>query len=88
MRNSYEGNQYCIKECSVGAELQRLSSILTKNEEQREPFKTKSGRWSEEEELYLVNHMKLYSIDHMAVKLNREPQAVYNKIRRLTEKGK
>jgi hypothetical protein len=42
-----------------------------------------TGKWSQEDEFYLIHHAGLYSYEHLAKKFNRNPKDVYSKIRRL-----
>lgn len=96
MRSGYEAQQYCINHCEVSYELQQLSYSLVNKEHtkiQLNNGKTKvkelkSGRWDQDEVLYLENHMKLFDVEHLSMKLNREPQSVYNKIQQLKFKHK
>lgn len=78
MRNDYDAHNYCIKHCEVSQELQHLSSQLVKKNEL-----VQGSKWTKDEELYLINHMSLYTIDHMAHQLNRSPQSVISKIQRI-----
>jgi hypothetical protein len=75
---SSEGQRYCSKECPVGQELQGLSNELLLDE-----GKT---RWSEEQDFYLVNHLKRYSVHHLAIRLNRSKEAVKQRISYLSNR--
>jgi hypothetical protein len=80
---------YCKENCSVFEELNNLSSKLINDEhpKKQEVIKKKhgfkTGRWSNEDEFYLIHHAGLFSYEHLAKKLNRYPKDVYNKIWRL-----
>ncbi|UII56685.1 hypothetical protein LS684_04260 [Cytobacillus spongiae] len=82
----HEQAQMCNSLCPVGEELQLLASNLIgddyrlQRKKNKRPEDVHKGRWNEEEELYLLHHMDLYPTDHLAKKLNRHPQSVYNKI--------
>jgi hypothetical protein len=77
-RGSYksEFQRYCSKECPVGQELQRLSNELLLDEGK--------AQWSEEQDFYLVNHLKKYSVHHLAIRLNRSHEAVKQRINYLS----
>jgi hypothetical protein len=87
-RSLKNSENHCKNYCQVGKELIRLSSLLMKEptvkeektiqEEIVDPFK--KGRWSKDEELYLINHAKIFKHDHLAKRLNRSPRDVYNKL--------
>lgn len=86
MRSDYDAHRFCIENCDVSLELQHLSSTLLKQEpenhsvDHQEKNEVKSGRWTSDEEFYLLNHMSRYSVDHLAERLNRSPQSIYSKI--------
>lgn len=92
MRSDYDAHRYCIENCEVSLELQHLSSTLSKqesenhSEDQHEKSEVKTGRWTADEEFYLLNHMERYSVDHLAIRLNRSPQSIYSKIFQLRVK--
>lgn len=81
MRSGHNG-QYCLKECEVTTQLQKLSSQLPKNENVNDS-EYRTGKWSNDEEFYLLNHMDHYSIEHLSRRLNRDPEFVCNKKKRL-----
>jgi hypothetical protein len=91
LRNVYEAHDYCFNHCNVGIELQSLSSKLENNMTGKVACihsndmndQVKSGHWDEEEELYLINHLHYFDTEHLATRLNRDYQSVYNKIMRL-----
>lgn len=94
MRTGYEAQQYCLAHCPVSDELQNLSSKLISNQEivnsksKDKVIESKSGRWDKDEELYLINHFKHFNVEHLAIRLNREPASVYTKIKQLMAKKK
>lgn len=86
--SSKTSNKTCFETCNVGAELRRLSSLLVTDDNRDVQGKENSdqlkrGCWSQEEEFYLINHMDIYKIDHLAMRLCRSPKSVYSKINRL-----
>jgi hypothetical protein len=48
----------------------------------------KKGRWSKDEEFYLLNHAKYFPIHHLAEKLNRSYKDVYSKLWRYKQEKK
>lgn len=77
-------NEVCLTKCPVGQMLQSLSIKLVGDEAKGTYVSTgepiKKGRWTEDEELYLVNHAHLFAPMHLAVRLNRSPQTVNHKL--------
>lgn len=83
---------HCKENCSVFNELNRLSSMLVNDESKEKVLKPTiqenlsqviKGRYSEEDEFYLIHHAKYFSKEHLAKKLNRDVHDIYNKIYRL-----
>jgi hypothetical protein len=76
---------YCADLCPVGERLQSLSAMLIQdnelaNEKKAKPkSEFKRRPWTEEEVLYLLNHSKYFSMEHLAEKLHRSVDAVYLK---------
>lgn len=78
----------CISVCPVSTQLQKLSSKLINDNEgikKKKEFiednkNIKRGSWTLEEEMYLINHSKYFSVRHIAKKLNRSLNAVYVKL--------
>jgi hypothetical protein len=82
--------QNLCSNCPVSEKLKMLSSQLLEDEKPKSipkmdtPKKSKkSGRWENDEVLYLINHYHLYPLKHLAEKLNRDISSVYNKAFRL-----
>ncbi|TCJ04880.1 zinc-finger domain-containing protein [Cytobacillus praedii] len=87
-RRGYENAHFCVNECPVGKELKSLSESLEgKNKESSDQLLNK-GRWTEEEVFYLLNHLDLFKIPHLASKLNRPPGAVHSKAASLKKRLK
>ena len=89
-KKSQEHEKYCSKTCPVGIHMQELMAQLcsdevsiTKAEPGEMPQSLKRGSWSDDEILYLVNHVSHFTVNHLAERLNRNPQSVYLKIRYL-----
>ena len=55
--------------------------------EQAQNTPKRKGRWSAEEVFYLWHHRNVLTIDELANRLNREPKAVYEKLKQLLQKG-
>lgn len=91
-KSAYKSNDFCNNYCEIGRELVHLSSQLERPQDVPEkplsiPEESfKKGRWSKDEELYLINHFKLFSRNHLAKKLNRSTSDIYNKLYRLKMK--
>jgi hypothetical protein len=96
-RSIKNSHTYCKENCLIGQELYQLASKLVssdkeeiqsvaKQEINKEPVK--KGRWSSEEETYLINHYKLFTQKHLANRLNRSKRDVYNKIYNLKKMNK
>lgn len=68
--------KYCNETCVIGQKLQLLGQSLGD---------TKSPLWSNDEVNYLLHHHELFSIDHLADRLERTPEAVEIKLRRLLD---
>lgn len=84
----YERMQVCITTCPVGAKLKKLSqSLLSVDVANNSPsLPLQKGRWTDDEILYLVNHKDRYSISHLAERLDRSPDSVYQKLTHLNKK--
>lgn len=91
----YTKDPYCYEECPIGLKLQQLAAKLITDAEDvtaNNPIKItkhriadpqlKCGKWSDEEELYLFNHLNHYSIEHLAERLQRSVSSVYGKVHR------
>lgn len=77
-KGSRYAESYCIKNCQIGAQLKELGNQLT-----NAVAEAGSINWTSEEVLYLLNHVGLYSIDHIAARLNRDPNSVFAKYAKL-----
>lgn len=86
MRTGHSG-KYCIDHCDVTNDLKKLSKKLNVKKDIVEP-QYRTGKWTNDEEFYLLNHMHLYPLEHLSNQLNRDPQFVFNKMRRILEKQK
>ncbi|TYS50112.1 zinc-finger domain-containing protein [Bacillus infantis] len=86
-RTGYDHMSYCIRECPIGRKMQELSSRLVRDSKQTlmplEERPLKAGSWSKEEELYLLNHSRHFSIAHLAMRLRRSPSTVTAKLHSL-----
>ncbi|MFD2442900.1 hypothetical protein ACFSO7_02770 [Bacillus sp. CGMCC 1.16607] len=86
--NQGGAHTYCYTVCSVGIKMQSLASHLVCDEtmkvlqqvtvERTENVKT--GSWSHEEEFYLENHFPIFSVSHLANRLNRSQKSVAAKV--------
>ncbi|WP_458412753.1 zinc-finger domain-containing protein [Schinkia sp. CFF1] len=76
---SIKAHKYCIETCEVGKKLQQLGELIGKE---------KNPLWSKDEVQYLLNHYQLYSIDHLAKRLGRTPEAVEIKLKRYLSRRK
>lgn len=78
---------HCNEYCPVLGELQEYSSMLVSDEKKKVISKQENqfnkGRWSMDDEFYLIHHVGLFSNEHLAKKLNRSPKDLNNKIYRL-----
>jgi hypothetical protein len=72
----------CYTSCPVGKELRKFSALLEKKEYQEEKVFI-SGKWTEDEKLYLLNHYSMYDVDHLAERLNRSHDSVSTQINRI-----
>jgi hypothetical protein len=83
---------YCNAKCPIGLQLQELAlKLVTDADEvkdqvinQEKPKRIADpplnrGRWSDEEVFYLINHLRHFSIEHIAERLQRSVASVYNK---------
>lgn len=83
---------YCSTVCPVGITMQTLSQKLIQDEKRKisvEPVFEKPlvvGEWSPEEEFYLLNHINLFQVNHLSIRLNRAPKSVSAKISYLKRK--
>ncbi|CEG25972.1 hypothetical protein BN1002_00810 [Bacillus sp. B-jedd] len=78
----------CSK-CPTGQQLQTISNKLWNgNRISAAPVNHNSKRrvWTEEEDLYLLNHKKYFSVDHIAEKLGRTVYAVNTRMTKLRRK--
>lgn len=85
--------KYCQNECPVGKRLKSLSASLEKEKrklksDEDEYKELKTGTWSDEEELYLLNHYPYFKIMHIAMRLNRAPRTVSVKLHSLKKQQK
>ncbi|MBG9586891.1 zinc-finger domain-containing protein [Cytobacillus firmus] len=88
-RSGYEGNKQCLSNCQIGEQLRSFTAMLVKDPiSVEEEAPVKKGRWQEEEEIYLLNHLPYFSVEHIAMRLNRHPNHVSGKIHRLKSKRK
>lgn len=87
MRTGEGSLEYCSTSCDAFDEIQVLSSQLNSDTPNKVTDYV-SGKWTTEEEFYLRNHMDLYGVEHLAKKLNREPQFVFNKIKMVRSQKK
>jgi len=88
----------CLQVCPVSQEMRQLAALLEGDSpadpqprepvvEQAQNTPKRKGRWSAEEVFYLWHHRKVLTIDELANRLNREPKAVYEKLKQLLQKG-
>lgn len=90
-----EGYLHCVRECPVGKNLQSLSNKLLEDKKgvrkrkvyEKEPEPYQRGPWSSDEEQYLINHVPYFKPMHIAKRLNRSPNTVYQKIYSLQKMG-
>lgn len=77
---------YCIDSCPVGLTLQQLSySIVSDDNKGANLGILKNKPWNENEDLYLINHIKYFSIDHLSNRLNRSQKSVMNRLQILKQ---
>lgn len=89
-------NIMCHRFCTFGKQMQELQAKLEITAEEinvqaitKQPIKPyKKGRFSPEEEFYLIHHMDLYSLTHLANRLNRSLSSVSLKVKQLRKKKK
>jgi hypothetical protein len=79
----------CLTSCSVGQQMQRLSSMLEGkfNSQPSHEDVQKRGKWSAEEEFYLWHHRHVLTIWELSEKLNRDPELVLARLQQLIRKG-
>ncbi|GCD83699.1 MULTISPECIES: zinc-finger domain-containing protein [Parageobacillus] len=84
----------CLTVCPVSQEMQRLAAMLEDPPNDSKPAETpqnatprRKGKWTAEEVFYLWHHRRVLTIDQLADRLNREPDAVFEKLRQLVRKG-
>ncbi|KJE28456.1 hypothetical protein LG52_2648 [Geobacillus kaustophilus] len=85
----------CLTVCPISQEMRRLAAILENDSPTSEPdqghaqntLPKRKGRWTAEEVFYLWHHRKVLTIDQLANRLNREPKAVWEKLKQLVQKG-
>jgi hypothetical protein len=76
---------HCRNNCSIGKELNNCANMLLGIPIIKEPVEETTGqllkgKWSTEEEFYLLNHAKFFTVDHLSKRLNRSYRDVYNKL--------
>ncbi|MEC1744150.1 zinc-finger domain-containing protein [Schinkia azotoformans] len=79
LKGQYEAYKYCNESCFIGKNLQELSKKIGN---ERDPI------WTDDEVNYLLNHYQLYSIEHLSKRLERSPEAVEIKLKRLLDPRK
>lgn len=85
---------YCSRECKVGHEFFKLSRQLLLHDiensnvdpEQEVSIPLKVGKWSHDEEVYLLNHSRFFNANHIAQKLNRSKSSVNYKLHQLRKR--
>jgi hypothetical protein len=93
-RSIYNSHLHCNSNCPIGKELKNCSNTLLGKPIIEEPVEDEnngpllSGRWSDEEVLYLLNHAHIFKIEHLARRLNRSYKDVYNKLWRFKQERK
>jgi hypothetical protein len=80
-------NSLCLTACPIGKQMRQLSSMLEQDRISKIEGTKRTGRWTDEEELYLWHHQHILTIDQLAEKLNRDKKSIYNKLWRLKKKG-
>lgn len=80
---------HCRNICPSGLKMQAITDELAAGKlniyapTTQERHKPRCGRWTKDEELYLVNHLKHFDVAHIAKRLNRDETSVWAKIQRL-----
>lgn len=69
-----EPMSYCINSCPVGRKIRYYGLRLVPD---------KPVRWSEDEMFYIKNHMNVFSISHLAFRLNRPVEEVDEMVHKL-----
>ena len=94
-RKDNQFNSMCHRFCTFGKNMQQLQAKMEAKEEEKlqqakeQPIKKfHKGRFTPEEEFYLLRHMDLYSLTHLANRLNRSLSSVSLKIKQLRRKKK
>jgi hypothetical protein len=85
-RGKNKSHSHCKHNCPIGKEFAIYSSMLegTGNDHFAVPEDSlNTGRWTKEEEIYLINHANIFKVDHLAKTLNRSHGSVWNKLTRL-----
>ncbi|NUK31017.1 zinc-finger domain-containing protein [Parageobacillus sp. VR-IP] len=78
-------NSLCLTTCPIGKQMRQLSSMLEQDHISEGTKRT--GKWTNEEELYLWHHQHILTINQLAEELNRDKKSIYNKLWRLKKKG-
>ncbi|PKG23929.1 hypothetical protein [Niallia nealsonii] len=87
-------NKMCHHTCTFGKRMQELQVKMETKAEEVKVMKKQSvkpynkGRYTPEEEFYLLHHMDLYRLTHLANRLNRSLSSVSLKIKQLRRKKK
>ncbi|MCL6571726.1 MAG: zinc-finger domain-containing protein [Bacillus sp. (in: Bacteria)] len=92
-RSVYKSHDYCNQYCLIGKELTTCSTMLLDKPVVKKSAEENIGtmcsyRWTIEEEFYLINHASIFTINHLAKRLNRSYGAVHNKLCRLKKEKK
>lgn len=88
-KNGYENHRQCLNDCPIGEQLRSLTAMLVGDiNPNDEEVSVKKGRWEQDEVNYLINHLPYFSVNHLAMRLNRDPKHVSGKIHRIKAKQK
>lgn len=91
----YTNNRICREVCPIGTKIQHLSNHLLNDsspnlidpEKLAEPDPSQRRPWTDDEDYYLMNHIKHFNAVHIAKKLNRTPSSIRTRLQILKVKG-